>query len=76
MNNLIKFVDAFGKNNLYHSDLKLANITVQLDNNKNGIIKVIDLGEASNDYKKITGYTPSYMPAYENILKKKINTKV
>ena len=53
------------EHNIYHSDIKPANIiffTTKKKDNKDLKLKLIDFGASSDDYKIVNGYTPVYFP--------------
>ncbi len=62
------FVFKLASNNIFHSDLKPANFVLKRDyqNVDTFTIKIVDIGYASFDYKKVTVYTKNYTCAIFN----------
>lgn len=58
----MEFVLKFNEFGVYHSDLKTHNTVVIFDEWSKVVIRVIDLGGASLNYKTIEAYTAKFMP--------------
>ena len=54
----------FHCHNIYHSDIKPANIVIALDIEGDVILKLIDFGIITNDFKQCLGITLNYVPEF------------